>query len=74
MDRLRRDDLERARAMSPGDKALLAFELMATGIALRRAGIRSRRPEATEAEVDAELHLWLLAPRAIAIPIAIPVE
>lgn len=59
MDPLRRDDIERARRMTPSEKAVLAFDLMATGIALRRAGLRARMPEATEEEVDAALARWL---------------
>ncbi len=60
MDSLRRDDIERARRTPPGEKALQALELMRAGIALRRAGIRARKPEATEDEVDRALMTWLI--------------
>jgi hypothetical protein len=60
MDLLRRDDIERARRTPPAEKALQAIEFMRVGIELRRAGIRARRPEATEAEVEQELRRWLL--------------
>jgi hypothetical protein len=60
VDRLRRDDIERARRTPPAEKARQAFELMRTGIALKRAGIRARRPEVSEAEIEEELRQWLL--------------
>lgn len=60
MDRLRQDDIERARRTPPGEKLLQALDLMATGIELYRAGVRSRRPDATEAEIDAEVRRWLI--------------
>jgi hypothetical protein len=59
MDLLRRDDLERARRAAPAEKLVQAVEMMTLGIALRRAGIRARKPEATEAEVEEELRRWL---------------
>jgi hypothetical protein len=59
MDILRRDDLERARRATPEEKLIQAVELMSVGIALRRAGLRARRPGASEAEIDEELRRWL---------------
>jgi hypothetical protein len=56
---LRTDDLDRARRMSPAEKLVLAFDLMAAGIELRRAGLRARNPQASEAEIDAQLAEWL---------------
>ena len=60
MDPLRRDDIERARRTPPSEKARQALELMRVGIELRRAGIRSRYPLATEAEIDQALREWLI--------------
>jgi hypothetical protein len=60
MDPLRRDDIERARRTPPSEKVIQALELMRVGIELRRAGIRARRPQATEAEIEQELRRWLL--------------
>jgi hypothetical protein len=60
MDALRRDDIERARCTPPAEKALQALDLMSAGIELRRAGLRARRPEATAAEIEAELRRWLV--------------
>jgi hypothetical protein len=60
MDVLRRDDIERARSTPPAEKALQALDFMWAGIELRRAGLRARRPEATPAEIEAELRRWLL--------------
>ena len=59
VDPLRRDDLERARRDAPSKKLVQAVELMSLGIELRRAGIRARRPTATEAEIEEELRRWL---------------
>jgi hypothetical protein len=59
VDPIRRDDIERARRASPSEKARQALEMMRLGIALYRAGIRARRPLASEADVDEELHRWL---------------
>lgn len=59
MDLLRRDDLERARRTAPSEKLVQAVELMTLGIELRRAGIRARKPSASEAEVEEELRRWL---------------
>lgn len=60
MDRLRHDDIERARRTPPEEKLRQALDLMAAGIELHRAGLRARRPEATEAEIDAEVRRWLI--------------
>lgn len=46
--------------MPPGEKAWLTLELMRLGIDLRRAGIRARRPNATDEEVDQVLEDWLI--------------
>jgi hypothetical protein len=59
MDPLRQDDLERARATPPGEKGRQALEAMATGVRLKRAGLRARHPQATEAELDKLLERWL---------------
>jgi hypothetical protein len=59
VDPLRRDDLERARRLAPAEKLVLAVELMSVGIELRRAGVRARRPTATEAEIEEELRRWM---------------
>jgi hypothetical protein len=47
MDALRRDDIERARATAPEEKARQAFEAMRTGIRSKRAALRARDPEAS---------------------------
>lgn len=59
MDLLRRDDLERAMRTAPAEKLVQAVELMTLGIELRRAGIRARKPSASEAEIEDELRRWL---------------
>ncbi len=59
MDRLRQDDLDRARQMAPEEKLGQALEMMRAGIRLRRAGLRAAHPAASDAEVDAMLACWL---------------
>ena len=59
MDALRRDDIERARATPPEEKARQALEAMRTGIRLKRAALRARDPEASSEEIERRLQLWL---------------
>jgi hypothetical protein len=59
MDPLRRDDIERARRTPPAVRAAQALEAMRVGIRLRRAALRARHPEASEAELEKLLRSWL---------------
>jgi hypothetical protein len=59
MDALRRDDLERAKATSPAERARQALEAMRTGIRLKRAGLRARFPDASSEEIEERLQRWL---------------
>ena len=59
MDRLRRDDLERARRTPIAERARQALELMSTGIRLQRIALRRRFPAATEEEIERRLRAWL---------------
>jgi hypothetical protein len=59
MDRLRHDDLERARRTPIEERARQTLEMMATGIRLQRVALRSRYPEATEEEIEQRLRAWL---------------
>jgi hypothetical protein len=59
MDALRRDDVERARATSPEEKARQAFDAMRTGIRLKRAALRERDPAASPEEIEQRLQRWL---------------
>ncbi len=59
MDALRRDDIERARATSPEEKARQAFDAMRTGIRLKRAALRERDPQATAEQIEQRLQRWL---------------
>jgi hypothetical protein len=59
MDPLRRDDLDRARRMPLEERARLALSAMRTGIKLKRAALRQRFPDASEAEIDERLRRWL---------------
>ncbi|HSO33409.1 MAG TPA: hypothetical protein VLT33_12835 [Labilithrix sp.] len=63
MDALRKDDLERARRTSPGEKLRQALELMQLGIELQRRRLRAVDPAASEQEIDARLLAWMSAPR-----------
>ena len=59
MDRLRHDDIERARRTPPEVRAAQALEAMRVGIHLRRAALRARHPAETDAEIEARLRRWL---------------
>ncbi|MFS8068355.1 MAG: hypothetical protein ACMG6S_18515 [Byssovorax sp.] len=59
MDRLRQDDLERARRTPVEERARQTLELMSTGIRLQRVALRRRFPEATEDEIERRLRAWL---------------
>lgn len=59
MDRLRHDDLERARRTPLRERGRQAFELMRTGIRLRRVALRARFPEEGEEQIEARLRRWL---------------
>ena len=59
MDRLRQDDLDRARCTTPEVRAAQALEAMRTGIRLRRAALREQHPSASEVEIEALLKRWL---------------
>ncbi len=61
VDRLRQDDLERARRTPPATKLRQALEAMATGIRLKEVSLRRQHPHASEEEIDAMLRAWLLS-------------
>jgi hypothetical protein len=61
VDSLRKDDVDEMRATPPEEKARQAFDLMRTGIRLKRAALRERHPEASDAEIEAMLQAWLEA-------------
>lgn len=43
------------RRLTPGERLRMAFEMSELARSLSRAGLRARRPELTEAELDAEM-------------------
>jgi hypothetical protein len=59
MKALTADSHERARRMSPEEKATRTFELIEAGFALKKAGLRARNPGASESEIDAMFADWL---------------
>jgi Rv0078B-related antitoxin len=59
VDPLRRHEIEEARRKSPGEKLAEALEMMATGIRLKRAGLKLQHPTASEEEIDRMLQAWL---------------
>ena len=61
VDPLRRDDIEQARRATPEEKARQALEMMRAAVRLKRAGLRARHPEESEAEIDRRVRDWLLA-------------
>jgi hypothetical protein len=64
-DTLYREQIERARAMSPGDKLLEGPRLFERAWRLMAAGIRSRHPELNEDEVIERVRAMLVRVDAI---------
>jgi hypothetical protein len=63
VDALRKDDLERARTTTSGEKLRQALELMQLGIDLKRRKLRAADRTASEQEIDARLLGWMSAAR-----------
>ena len=59
MDPLRRDDIERARATPPEERARQALDAAQTGIRLKRASLRARFPNESAEQIEARLQRWL---------------
>ena len=59
MDRLRQDDVERARRTPIEERARQTLAMMATGIRLQRVALRRRFPEAADDEIERRLRAWL---------------
>lgn len=59
MDRLRQDDIARARAATLEERARQTLEVMRTGIRLKRASLAARYPAKSPEEIDALLQRWL---------------
>jgi hypothetical protein len=59
VDALERHDITVARETEPGAKLEQALELMAVGFRLKLDALRSRRPDASEAELRVEFEQWL---------------
>jgi hypothetical protein len=61
VDPLRESDIELARATEPAEKLRQALELMELGFRLKRAALRERHPNASDAEIQALFRQWLVA-------------
>ena len=61
VDPLRRDEIEQARRATPEEKARQALEMMRAAVRLKRAGLRARHPDESEAEIDRRVREWLVA-------------
>ena len=59
MDPLRADDISNAQTATPEEKARQAFDMMRTGLRLKRTALRLRHPGATDEEIDALMDAWL---------------
>ncbi|MGW4767940.1 hypothetical protein ACWEO2_07850 [Nocardia sp. NPDC004278] len=46
---------------TPGQRLRLALEMHEFGVLMQRARIRRMRPDATDAEVDEAVQIWLLS-------------
>jgi hypothetical protein len=61
VDALAEHDLQVAREASPSEKLEQALELMEAGLRLKRDVLRNMQPDASDAEIEAELERWLIA-------------
>lgn len=59
VDPLRAEEIERYRRQPPAERLRLALEVMADGIAMKRANLRRAHPECDDATIDAMLDAWL---------------
>jgi Xaa-Pro aminopeptidase len=59
VDPLLKDDLHRARRVTPEERARQAFEMMRAGYRLKLAALRARFPGETAEQVDARFRRWL---------------
>jgi hypothetical protein len=59
VDALRRDDLERARATPPEQRAAQALAMMRAGYRLKLVALHERHPDASEDEIEARMRRWL---------------
>lgn len=64
MDPLRKEDIDRMRRMPPEERMRAALAAVNTGIRIRVATLRAKRPQATERELEAALREWLKDERA----------
>jgi hypothetical protein len=58
LDPLTQSDIELSREASPAEKLQQALELMRMGIRWKRAALITRAPDASEAEIQAQLEQW----------------
>lgn len=61
MNRLRQDDIEQARRLTPEEKARQALEMMRAAVRLKRSGLRARYPDESEEQIDRRVREWLIA-------------
>lgn len=59
MDPLQKDDIERARRMPPDERMRAVLAAVNAGVRIRVAALRTKRPHATDREIDAALREWL---------------
>jgi hypothetical protein len=59
MEELRQDDLERARRMSPEERAKQAFALMRFGIKLQRSKLQRDFPDEPDEQIRQRLLRWM---------------
>ena len=59
MDPFRDEEIERYRRQPPAERLRSGLEVMADGIAMKRANLRRAHPDRDEATIDAMLDAWL---------------
>jgi hypothetical protein len=57
-----RKEVELLRRLTPEERLLMSFRLRRVVLDFARAGIRHRRPELTEEQIELELHRRILPP------------
>jgi hypothetical protein len=58
---LREHDRSLQARLTPAEKLALALDMMAEGLALQRANLARRHPEATPEQLEALYRKWLFA-------------
>lgn len=59
MDALRKDDINRVKRLRPEERLEAALAAVNTGVRIRWAALRAKRPDASEHDLDSAMRDWL---------------